>query len=423
MTRFACLLLVLTSCVGVGNDLANGPTPEDTCEGPLGPPIPLSGITAMTACCQDVNGQAGQAHCLESSKVPSELQPFVASCETGGYCIPDAFLATGAAEPPKTCTAFGGMGVCLSRCIPSVAENEGLLRPETCEGADELCVPCISPLDNMPTGACDLLELAQCVGADPVVPDPVNACDDPATCNYDEGCAPVVDPSILTACGDGAHCVPPALVTDPEQAAQLGMCEDGSSYCVPDTFIETGGKFTADSCTSVAGAEGRCLSLVLPAVADQASLLPQATCEASERCTPCFDPLTGQPTGACTLSCDTGPTQPAVTFAQCCDNRARCVPASAIPDEQEGQLSDEDCEAEPDSLCVPNEILADGPFPACAASGPLIGSYTGVCLSDCLDFGFVGLALGRGNCQQGYKCAPCEQFGDPTGAPGCPTTP
>jgi hypothetical protein len=56
----------------------------------------------------------------------------------------------------------------------------------------------------------------------------------------------------------------------------------------------------------------------------------------------------------------------------------------------------------------------------CEASSWLIGDYTGVCLSDCLDFGIQGIALDQGNCADGFTCAPCEQNGEPTGAPGCP---
>ncbi len=408
--RWLCgLAIILAACTP-----GQGQTSQEACAGPLGKPIPLSGIDAMTACCQE---QQGQAHCLDASKVPSEIQPFVDTCESGGYCIPDSFLETGASEPPATCTAFGGDGVCLSRCIPQVAENEGLLRQDTCTGADELCVPCISPLDNMPTGACDLLELARCEG-DPVPPGSSAACDDPNTCDYEAGCPAVIDPSTLPACGPDAHCLDPALAGD--DAARLGPCDDGTTVCVPDTFIVTGGKFTPPTCTSVNGAEGRCLSAVLPDVAAQADLLPQDSCAASERCTPCFDPLDGTPTGACSLSCDPGPTQPAKPFAACCSGRAHCVPASSIPDDQESQLSDQECKTEqPGSLCVPDEIINNGPFPTCNASG-LLGDYSGVCLSDCLDFGFLGLGLSQGSCSNGFTCAPCTQFGQPTGAPGCP---
>jgi hypothetical protein len=72
------------------------------------------------------------------------------------------------------------------------------------------------------------------------------------------------------------------------------------------------------------------------------------------------------------------------------------------------------------NLCVPDQILLEQPTPACNANGFFIGPYTGVCLSDCLDFGFLGVALDRGNCAAGNTCTPCEMFGEPTGAPGCP---
>jgi hypothetical protein len=414
------VLGVLTLVAGCESMIGDGgSTGGETCEGPLGPPITGAALTAMPSCCA---AEQGQAHCLSNDKMPAELKGFLEACDSGSSCIPDSFLKTGAAEPPATCTAFGGNGVCLSRCIPQVAENAGLLRADTCTGADELCVPCISPLDNMPTGACDLLELATCVGeGGGTNPPPSAACDDPATCNYEASCAPVIDPTALTSCGADAHCLDAALITDPAQAAQLAKCTDPTKLCVPDVFIKTGGKFTPASCTSVAGAEGRCLSRVLPAVAGQEDLLPQATCASNELCTPCYNPIDGTSTGACNLSCDVGPTQPAKTFASCCDARAKCVPSAAIPDAQEENLEQDSCMTA--ELCVPTQILNDGPFPTCNANSIILGSYTGVCLSDCLDFGIQGIALARGNCAANNKCAPCVQNGQPTGAPGCPNTP
>jgi len=95
--------------------------------------------------------------------------------------------------------------------------------------------------------------------------------------------------------------------------------------------------------------------------------------------------------------------------------------APRVPADQQDQLSEQECtSSQPGSLCVPNEILANGPFPACTANSVILGNYTGVCLSDCLDFGIQGVALAKGSCSSGFTCAPCEQFGQPTGAPGCP---
>jgi hypothetical protein len=408
-TYLLCTMVLISCQPGVGG--------SEACEGPLGKPI--TSFAGMTACCQ---AEAGAAHCLEDSRVPGDIKPFLAACDSGGYCIPDDFLETGAAVPPDECMAFGGSGVCLSKCIPQVAENAGLLRKETCTGADELCVPCISPLDNMPTGACDLLTLAACVGEGGGGSGSGGnvTCDDPATCNYEASCPALIDPSTFPSCGPDAHCVDPALISDPAQQMQLGKCTDGVKLCVPDVFIKTGGKFTAPTCNSVGGAEGRCLSRVIPEVKAQEALLPQDSCTANERCTPCYDPTTGMSTGACNLSCDTGPTRAPVVFPQCCDNQARCVPVAAIPDAQEANLGEDSCMQ--GNLCVPNQILQGLPTPACSGSIPFLGSYTGVCLSDCLDFGAFGFALSRGNCAQDHTCAPCEDplTGDPTGAPGCP---
>jgi hypothetical protein len=371
----------------------------------------------MTACCQ---ADQGAAHCLGNDKVPSQIQPFVAACDGGGYCIPDGFLETGAAVPPASCTAFGGAGVCLSKCIPQVSQNAGLLKPDTCTGVDDLCVPCISPLDNKPTGACDLIDLAKCVGdgGDNGGSNAPVTCDDPATCNYEANCPPVIDPSTLTACGADAHCLDAALVSDPMEAGKLGTCMDATKLCVPDVFIKTGGKFTPATCNSVAGAEGRCLSKVLPDVAKQAALLPQDTCAATELCTPCFNPIDGTSTGACSLSCDAGPTKPPVTFGACCSARAHCVPTDAIPDTEESNLSKQECTT--GDLCVPDQLLLGAAIPTCTANSFILGDYTGVCLSDCLSFGIQGIALAKGSCSSHEKCAPCVQNGQPTGAPGCP---
>lgn len=395
------------------------------CDGPLGSPI--LDFSGMEACCSDENGTYGEGHCLEGDSVPTELGEYLDTCASGGVCVPDQFLSTGGAVPPTTCTAFGGDGVCLSQCVPAVYEQAALLQPDVCSG-DQLCVPCISPLDNMPTGACDLRELTTCEagsgggGGNP----PPSGCDDPNTCVYEANCPALIEPSTLPECAADAHCLSSGLVPA-EMAAQLATCGGGTDLCVPDDFIRTGGKFLPATCSSAGGAEGRCLSEALPAVAEQKDLLPQDICAPTERCSPCFNPLDGSDTGACRLACDEGPQAAPVTFASCCEGKAVCVPTASVPEDQQGQLGEQECEdlTGADDLCVPNEIVAGGPFPACTASGLLTGDYTGVCLADCLEYGIQGLAVKQGSCADDYRCAPCVNplSGEPTGAPGCPATP
>jgi hypothetical protein len=236
----------------------------------------------------------------------------------------------------------------------------------------------------------------------------------------------VLDPSTLPACGTagGAHCLQSALVP-PNLASQLATCTGG--YCVPDTFIEAGGNFIPPTCTSLDGAEGRCLNVAIPQVASEASQLTQDTCATYEKCVPCYSPIDGKKTGACGLSCDPGPTKPVVLFPSCCSEKGtdegRCVPSTIVPSAEQSNLSQDSCQAQTD-LCVPSEMLSIATFkpPACTATGFLVGNYTGVCLSKCLSFGLQGIALAQGTCDNIHTCAPCTNplSGKPTGAPGCP---
>lgn len=224
---------------------------------------------------------------------------------------------------------------------------------------------------------------------------------------------PVLDPSGLTpcptdVCSGGAHCIPNGLVP-PDQADSLAAC-DADSKCVPDLLIETGGNFIPATCTSLYGAEGRCLSECLPQVAEQAESLPQDTCAANERCTPCFDPLQdGAPaTGACDLSCDPGPVDDPVSAPKCCEGLGTCVPTTSIPPDQAEQLPVDTCPTRGDELlCVPNTFIEDPDFksPPCETGG--VFNAPGACLPDCLITGFEGIFIGQGTCDAGYSCAPC----------------
>ncbi len=261
------------------------------------------------------------------------------------------------------------------------------------------------------------------------------SCDDPSTCEYDleTTCAgkPVVDPASLdtcpeSVCASGGHCVPAASVPD-DQAGALASCA-GGALCVPDRWIERGGLATAPSCFAFGGGEGRCLSTCLPAVAVKASLLSADSCAAGELCVPCFDPFDGADTGACTISCDAGPTQPPKTLPTCCAGKGggTCVPSS-FAGEGGADLDDEECAdlGAAGSVCVPSQILAAHlvgvPFnPVECETGALVQSLglgsEGGCLPECIPI-VDALPVTRENCADGFKCVPCVDLdGDGTGA-------
>ena len=92
-----------------------------------------------------------------------------------------------------------------------------------------------------------------------------------------------MDPSTLPACGTAvcadspnAHCVPQDKVPT-NIGAQLAKCSDGTSYCVPDAQIKSGGA-APPTCKSLNGADGVCLSVCVPQVKQYESLLPQDSC-------------------------------------------------------------------------------------------------------------------------------------------------
>lgn len=403
----AALLVTIAGCqVGdpgarPGEDEGDERYPTPACDGPLGP---ARDPRTLPACCEEF---VGGAHCLPAGAVPGVLQDRFALCAGGGYCVPDPLIATGGVYEPPACTSLqGAEGVCLSGCIPQVSEVWGILPQDGCD-ADERCVPCVNPLDGQPTGACELRYT--CEGG------------------FGSGTCPhtgpdLIDPTTLPACQPGAHCLPVMLVPE-DLRDRLADCPapDAGSKCVPDDFIRTGGNHVPATCASVAGAEGRCLSRALPEVQAQAALLPQATCDADELCVPCFNPLDGADTGACTLACDPGPTEGPTGLPACCSGRGTCVPRSAAGDDAE-RLGVDVCPEGGDLVCAPNVFLDPGYQPATCETGlvqSLFGSRyaEGRCLPDCLP-DVDSFLLGRDGCDVGMKCAPCltPPFGQPSGA-------
>jgi hypothetical protein len=214
---------------------------------------------------------------------------------------------------------------------------------------------------------------------------------------------PLINPSDLPECPlcGGARCVAKALVPK-EQLDQLADCADGTK-CVPDVYIAKMGKFVLPTCSSLLGNEGRCVSVCLPQIAAQADRLPRDTCADGELCTPCHDPTTGVETGACSVSCDTGPTKPPILFSECCGGLGSCVPEAYVPAEQKSQLGSAGCSGAGE-LCAP-KILAGGSKPAVCKS---VSGGEGRCLPTCLSaVSSQADKLPQDICQSGELCAPC----------------
>lgn len=212
-------------------------------------------------------------------------------------------------------------------------------------------------------------------------------------------------------------CVPSSLLTSlkikESSIKLLADCND-QYKCVPEALANTGGRVLLTTCKSINGAEGRCLSSCVPSVAVQATLLPKDVCQGTDLCAPCFDPRTGEDTGACEQGCDTGPKEPPKPFIKCCSDRGLCVPP-ALAGDQAKNLNKEAC-AE-DTLCAPKE-LADPTFKAKTCDS--LDGAEGRCISTCVG-GAVAKQKDRlptTGCGTEEVCAPCYDpvTGEDTGA-------
>jgi hypothetical protein len=186
----------------------------------------------------------------------------------------------------------------------------------------------------------------------------------------------------------------------------------GDLLCAPSELTDP--TFKPKSCSSIDNAEGRCLSTCLGgSVAQQKANLPTAGCGADEVCAPCFDPITGAATAACTINGDK-PIQPKYQFPGCCDNGTGedvgvCVPPSLAGNEA-SMLKQDTCGT--GRLCAPITKARDAnyKFPRCTGLG------AGACVPRCiLDASEAGI-LSRVTCAQGEVCAPCSIGTTSTGA-------
>jgi hypothetical protein len=333
------------------------------------PPKNTTGI--FESCC------GGAAHCVPEALVSAQDAQRLGrdSCLPALLCAPDAWLADARFVPPS-CTSDGVEGRCLLECLPDVSSHPDRLSQADC-AQSQRCVPCFDPLSGDSTGACSL-------GADP---------------------GPSAPPKLFAHCCNGAgRCLPRHLVpADVQDRLAADSCSDPGALCTPDAFLSDA-SFVPNSCRSWDDAEGRCLLDCLPDVASQLDQLPRASCDDHARCAPCFDPLSGQPTKACTLGGDPGPSEPAKLFPRCCHDLGRCVPPLLVPAAQRDRLDADGCSA--DALCAPEEFLTSSNVVPMSCRS--LADAEGRCLLDCLpEVAAQSEPLPQAGCPAHYACAPC----------------
>jgi hypothetical protein len=210
-------------------------------------------------------------------------------------------------------------------------------------------------------------------------------------------------------CAGLGTCVPAGLVPGPLGARLAGDACGPALLCAPKAFAENPNS-AATACRAPGNLEGRCLPGCLPQIAAMSAQLARASCQTGELCAPCYDPRSGEDSGACHIGGDPGPVETPAVFAPCCAGQGRCVPRDALLQQSVAaddlaRLAADSC-ARPDALCVP-EAWLDTPRPppdVCRA----LGNLEGRCLPSCLpDIAKQADKLEQRTCKSGERCAPC----------------
>lgn len=312
--------------------------------------------------------------------VPRASIELLAKCSDTYRCVPLSIASQAGRAVLTRCRSVNDAeGRCVSSCVPQVATQSNILPKDICTGGD-LCAPCYDPRTGEDTLACRQ-------GCDGGPREPAKP--------------------FATCCSERGLCVPPVLAGS--QAGNLNQdgCA-GDNLCSPRELTES--TFRPAGCDSVDGVEGRCLSTCIGgALSKQLSRLPTLGCGQSEVCAPCFDPITGEQTGACGIHGDV-PAKPKRVFDRCCGTDVGvCVPPE-VAGKQADLLNQDSCAR--GKLCAPIVKAMDPSyrFPMCP------DGTDGACVPSCTLNTFIGTILTSGACQADSVCAPCSVFGRQTGA-------
>jgi hypothetical protein len=349
---------------------------------PLKMPLDFSGLDKCPASlCPAQDSVCFPTQALKSM-VSQDTIDQLAKCDDQKTCVPLELASQGGREILTKCKSLNDAeGRCISPCVPQVAQQAKLLPKDICTGTD-LCAPCYDPRTGEDTKACS----QGCDKGPTEPPKPFDKC-----------------------CSDRGLCVPPALAGDQAKNLDKLTCT-GDNVCAPKELTDP--TIIPKTCNSIDGAEGRCLSTCIGgAVGKQKDRLPTEGCGQDEVCAPCYDPVTGDETGACSVNGDK-PAKPKQVFAQCCGTGVGvCVPP-ALAGDQADILRQESCAS--GRVCAPIKKAQDPSFKF-ATCNSLLG--TGACVEKCILDPTQAAILTRSGCAGANElCAPCDLLGMPTKA-------
>ncbi|MBM64786.1 MAG: hypothetical protein CMH55_00965 [Myxococcales bacterium] len=239
-----------------------------------------------------------------------------------------------------------------------------------------------------------------------------------------------LEPQNFPSCCNGgeARCIDQGQVPDHLRRFGTDCGQDG--LCIPSKILQAVDHVPLVECTSIGHRAGACRSTCGPLARFYGGQLPQDRCDDGDRCVPCVDPDTGEPTGACEsvqclpqsghdipeqepesglggeFSCENPPDEPVidVNILPECGVQARCVPTLLVEEDLRDDLSS--CEND-EGRCVPEELVEAQGFwtpPSCEFPGGLEGR----CLSTVFPaVGERAHELSRGSCQEHERCSPC----------------
>ncbi len=251
-------------------------------------------VDELSACCE-----TDEARCVQRETIPEGFASLLSECDDGGLCVPKSILEAEGSILPQACSSIGGAaGVCLSTCLPSVAETAALLPQDLCESG-QVCVPCVSPLDGLETGACGEISCAPQRSGEPQSEEEEG--EEPESSEGQGGGEE--DPSSSeppVCCGGAGICLDAGVVPDNQERSVRSCRREGHRdlMCIPLDFVDP--TWTPQTCIGggALGGEyqGVCLSTCLKLTLE--FTLDRASCPSSYVCAPCVGPLSGEPTGA-----------------------------------------------------------------------------------------------------------------------------